>query len=266
VAIPVTFLPDLHPLADDKALRQRLISLARYWLRDRGEAEDLVQDAYLRMADGGLQQNTASQEAWLVTVLRNLCIDTWRRHGRYQAVLGQVAEDWTPDVDDDQPERLADQAQGVEQALRHLVHTLPASDAAAVLLYEVFGWSHAELGELAGRTEEASRQQLRRMLQRLRQTRPAEALVNEDQSCLFALCQLALAQRNPAGLVAVIRVARPQAMKASAQAMLHTSPAGTDQPPRTQWVQIDNQLALMIQIGDGPVAWLPLGEAFTELA
>ena len=265
MAIPVTFLPDLHPLADDKALRRRLISLARHWLRDRGEAEDLVQDAYLRMADGGSPDTAVSREAWLVTVLRNLCIDAWRRHGRYQAVLGQVAEDWAPDRDDDQPDRQADQAQGVEQALRHLVHTLPAGDAAAVLLYEVFGWSHAELGALAGRTEEASRQQLRRMLQRLRQTPPAERPVDEDQSCLFALCQLALAQHNPSGLVAVVRVARPQAMKASAQAM-HAGPAGTAQPPRTQWVQVDNQLALMIHTGDGPVAWLPLGEAFTELA
>lgn len=146
-----------------------------------------------------------------------------------------------------------------------MVHTLPAGEVAAVLLYEVFGWSHAELGELAGRTEDASRQQLRRMLQRLRQAIPAELPVDEDQSCLFALCQLALAQRNPAGLVAVIRVASPQGMKASAQAM-HSGFAGAAEPPRTQLVQIDHQLALMIQIGDGPVAWLPLGETFTELA
>ena len=261
----MTFLPDFHPLADDKALHRRLISLARHWLRDRGEAEDLVQDAYLRMADVGVPRNTNSREAWLVTVLRHLCIDAWRRQGRYQAVLGQVAEDWAPDFDDDHPEHVADHAQRVERALRHLVHILPAGDVAAVLLYEVFGWSHAELGALAGRTEEASRQQLRRMLQRLRQTRPAEVLVDEDQACLFALCQLALAQRSPAGLVAVIRVARPQGMKASAQAM-RSGPAGGGEPPRTQLVQIDNQLALMIQAGDGPVAWLPLGEAFTELA
>ena len=265
MAIPVTFLPDLQPLADDKALHRRLISLARHWLRDRGEAEDLVQDAYLRMADGGLHHNAVSQEAWLVTVLRHLCIDAWRRHGRYQAVLGQVAEDWSPDLDGNPPEHLADRAQRVDQALRHVVHTLPAGEVAAVLLYEVFGWSHAELGALAGRSEEASRQQLRRMLQRLRQAPPVELPVDEDQSCLFALCQLALAQRNPAGLVAVIHVARPQAMKASAQAM-HSGFAGTAEPSRTRLVQIDNQLALTIQVGDGPVAWLPLGEAFTELA
>jgi RNA polymerase sigma-70 factor (ECF subfamily) len=264
VAIPVTFLPDLQPLADDKALHRRLISLARHWLRDHGEAEDLVQDAYLRIADGGLPRAAVSQEAWLVTVLRHLCIDAWRRQGRYQAVLGQVAEDWMPDADGNPPERLADQAQRVDQALRHLVHSLPAGDVAAVLLYEVFAWSHAELGALAGRTEEASRQQLRRMLQRLRQALPEEVPVDEDKSCLFALCQLALAQRNPAGLVAVIRIARPQAMRASAQAM-HSGPAGSSEP-RTQLVQIDNQLAFMTQIGDGPVAWLPLGEAFTELA
>lgn len=252
-------------MTDDKALRSRLIALAGRWLRDRGEAEDLVQDAYLRMADGGSPHTAVNQEAWLVTVLRNLCIDAWRRQGRYQAVLGQVAEDWAPDLDGNPPERLADQAQRVDQALRHLVHTLPAGDVAAVLLYEVFDWSHAELGALAGRSEEASRQQLRRMLQRLRQARPTEVPVEEDQSCLFALCQLALAQRNPAGLVAVLRVARPQAMKASAQAM-HSGPAVTAEPPRTQWVQIDNTLAFLIHAGDEPVAWLPLGEAFTELA
>ncbi len=73
-----------HPLAEDRALRRRLLALARRWLADGSEAEDLVQDTYLRTATGDLPPTAAGHEAWLVTVLRHLCIDVLRRRERYR--------------------------------------------------------------------------------------------------------------------------------------------------------------------------------------
>ena len=61
-----------HPLAADANLRRRLLGLARQWLGDAAGAEDLLHDAYLRTADGTLPPSASGQEAWLVTVLRNL--------------------------------------------------------------------------------------------------------------------------------------------------------------------------------------------------
>lgn len=251
-----------HPLAADTALRRRLMGLARHWLGDASAAEDLLHDAYLRTTDGTLLASAASQEAWLVTVLRNLCFDQLRRQGRYQAILGQLADEWASGEDGDQPEQLAARAQKVDEALLSLVHNLPADDVAAVLLHEVFDFSHAELGALSGRSEVASRQRLHRMMGRLHRTSPAGIPEDEDMADLFALCQQALARCETAALVTLVRTAAPQSMTA----FLPDGATSAANAPITQLVQVDNQLALRIQIGDGPVTWIPMGEAMTEVA
>jgi RNA polymerase sigma-70 factor (ECF subfamily) len=135
----------------------------------------------------------------------------------------QAADQAPHGLDGDWPEWLADQAQRVEEALAHLSRTLAPGDAAAVLLYEIFGFSHAELGSLAGRSEEASRQHLHRLLRLLRSTPPAgpgpdEEAEDDDATYLYALCRYALAQRDPGGLVAVLRACRPQMMAVLANA------------------------------------------------
>jgi RNA polymerase sigma factor (sigma-70 family) len=257
----VTPPAESHPLIDDEALRRRLVGLARHWLAHGDEAEDLVQDTWLRTAQGGLPPDASGREAWLVTVLRHLCIDAWRRRERYRALVEQAGEDGVPAVESEAPQELAEQAQRVEQALRHVVRTLPAAQAAAVLLVEVFDFTHAELGRLTGRSEAASRQQLHRLLQRLRRPVAPDPSTDEDSDCLMALCQWALAQRDPAGLVAVLRVSSPQAMAVSI-------PAGRrdvdETAPATRLVQFGQFLALQVRTPGGLVACLPLGEAITE--
>lgn len=257
----MTPFDDSHPLVDDEALRRRLIGLARHWLAHGDEAEDLVQDAWLRTAQGGLPPDTSGREAWLVTVLRHLCVDAWRRRERYRALLEQAGEGDAPALESESPQELAEQAQRVEQALRHVVRNLPAAEAAAVLLVEVFDFTHAELARLTGRSEVASRQQLHRLLQRLRRPTVSAPSTDEDQDCLLALCQWALAQRDPAGLVAVLRVSSPQAMAVSAPARLRDV---DETAPATRLVQFGRFLALQVRTPGGLVACLPLGEAVTE--
>ena len=256
---------DSHPLVDDEALRRRLIRLARHWLAHGGEAEDLVQDTWLRTAQGGLPPDASGREAWLVTVLRHLCVDAWRRRQRYHALLEQAVEHGAPAVESDAPQELAEQAQRVEQALRHVVNTLSAAEAAAVLLVEAFDFSHADVGRLTGRSEAASRQQLHRLLQRLRRPAAPAPSRGEDTDCLLALCQWALAQRDPAGLVAVLRVSSPQAMAMSAPPGHHGSGEHAS-APATRLVQFDRFLALRVETPEGLVACLPLGEALSETA
>lgn len=257
-----------HPLSDDAALRSRLVALARRWLDQTEEAEDLVQDTWLRTAnDGALLDATNSREAWLITVLRHLCIDAWRRRHRYQVVLSEFSKNDAAAsgvAGVETPEQLAEQAQRVEQALRHLTRTLPPGDVAMVLLYEVFDFNHAELGELSGRNEVASRQHLRRVLQRLRRA-DLDDDFTDDVSDLFALCQLAVAQRDSAGLIAVLRTSRPQAMALSLQASpLNSNDA--ERQPTARLFQIGNLLALLTQTPCGLMALVPLGEALTEPA
>ena len=58
--------------------RQRLLAVARRLLRSEADAEDAVQDAYLR-ASHARQHAPESMQAWLHTVVRNLAIDRLRR-------------------------------------------------------------------------------------------------------------------------------------------------------------------------------------------
>nr|WP_235837949.1 RNA polymerase sigma factor [Chitinasiproducens palmae] len=255
---------------DDEALRRRLIGLARQWLSDGEDAEDFVHDTWLRLADSTTPSWLVSRDAWLLTVLRNLCVDAWRRRRRYDGILDRFTKSGVPPIATvraSDPVELLAQAERVEHALLHVVRTVSAGDAATVLLYEVFGFSHAELAVLTGRSEAASRQQLLRVLQRLRRTVPtgptaandADAGADDDTARLFALCQFALVQRDPAGLVAVLRAARPQAMASSVQGAQQLR-VGAGKRASMQLLQIGNLLTVISQAAGGPLACLPLGE------
>lgn len=261
----MTHPTDYHPIIDDEALRCRLATFARYWLARGDEAEDMVQEAWLRTAQGLPDFSPVGRQAWLVTVLRHLCIDARRRQERHKAALAQLApsgdENGPPQ---DAPEVLADQAQRVEQALHYLVSSLPADDVSIVLLHDIFGYRHTELGALAGCSEAASRQQLHRARQRLRRSTPTRTLEHDDAACLFALCQFALARHDPAGLVAVLRTARPHALALDLPAA-EKGPAVTLAPRTTQtrWVQFGLLMALLTDTG-GLIACLRLNESNDE--
>jgi len=262
-AIRVTHPAPAHPLATDEALRHRLLAQARRWFGHSGEAEELVQDAYLRTADGVLPLSMSSREAWLVTVLRHLCVDAWRRNRRYQAILGQMAADWVHGPDPGMSEDLVDRDRRVGQALKKLVTTLSPGDAMVVMLYEVWGCTHAELGDMTGLTDVASRQRLRRAMQRLRDGHGGHAADSEDRAALLALLRHALVTRDCSGLVAALRADSPRVM--AVQPDPAALPRGLN-TPRTTWCQLGNVMGLLVRIGDGPATLVPLCEASAEAA
>lgn len=257
----------------DTAARRRLAALARRWLGAGPDVQDLVQEVCLRVATGQPPAGDAGREAWSTTVLRHLCIDLLRRRGRHDNVLAREAAALPPH-DDASPERLLEQAQRVEAALAHLVDQLPPEDAAAVLLHEVFDLGHAELGAMLGRSEAASRQYLSRALRRLRGTparrRPEAPTADDDAAALLAVCRHALAQRDPAGLVALLRSGQPLpvALRASAFAMRALFPARAAgaqaaDASSAQLVQVQGRLALAVCLGGQFLCLLPLDGGVT---
>ncbi|MCW0395597.1 hypothetical protein NB696_001641 [Xanthomonas sacchari] len=260
----VTSPTDTPTPADGEALRRQLLALAHRWLGQGQDAEDLVQETYLRAAQGPLPANGG--DAWMTTVLRHLCIDRLRRRGRYRVLLERIAQEHALSVTDDPdgPERHALHSAAVAHALAALVRTLPAGDVAMLLLAEAFDFSHADLAALSARSESASRQYLRRLLQRARTaiedaTAPTRAHPHDDDACLLALCRHALRHGDPAGLVATLRAARPQTLLASAwSASAHAAPSAA--PVYAQPLQQHGQLGLLIRNGDGVLTWLPLCE------
>jgi RNA polymerase sigma-70 factor (ECF subfamily) len=251
-----------HPLATDTALRRRLTALARRWMGQGSEAEDMVQEAYVRTALGGLPVSEAGQQAWLTTVVHHLCIDAVRRQVRYQALLADVASD-TQDLDS--PERLTEQDQQVRKALLRLVQRLAPEEVAAVLLYEVFGLGHAELGELSGRSEAASRQHMHRLLRRLRfdvdgSDQSAGDRLEAEHHALLALCRLAMVQRDAGGLMALLQAGRPMALAAPGGYKPKGASGGAGESGTgTHLMLVQGQLALAVCLGGVLLCVLPLG-------
>ncbi len=253
-----------HPLATDAALRRKLTALARRWLGHATDAEDMVQDVYVRTAGGQLPPDDHGVHAWLVTVLRNLCIDTVRRRSHFAGLLEEV--DAQVQLQSGPAQWQAEQAQSVDAALVHLVAHLAPEDAAAVLLHEVFDMGHAELGALTGRSEAASRQRLHRALRRVR-NEPLGELQRAEDEAVLALCRLAMAHHDPAGLVALLRSTAPVAMTAVVHAGHRLAREGQHRGGHAQLQMVNGRLVLAVHLGTQFLCLLPLGpSASAELA
>ena len=122
-------------------------NLARWLTRSDHDAEDVVQEAYLRAFRffGGFRGGDA--KAWLLTIVRNTSHSTWRRLGEASTTV-PLDED-TPEVEDDTlgPEDLLLQkASG--QEVREALDALPLEFREVVVLRELEGLSYKEMAEV----------------------------------------------------------------------------------------------------------------------
>ncbi|WP_240649912.1 sigma-70 family RNA polymerase sigma factor [Variovorax atrisoli] len=141
---------DEHYLSQFPALRGRLVRAAARMLGGPADAEDVVQESYLRALEAGEGPGPESMQAWLTTVMQHLAIDRLRRDGWMQRWL-KDAEGLASEAPSAESE--AAQAESIDQALRLVAAKLSPADGAAVLLREVFEASFREIAEAAGRTE-----------------------------------------------------------------------------------------------------------------
>jgi RNA polymerase sigma-70 factor (ECF subfamily) len=251
---------DERQLSLIEADRRRLVRAATRLL-GAAEAEDAVQDAYLRALEADAPRLQAAQ-AWLLTVVRNLAIDRLRRRNWLQQWLeeaaAQPAAGQAPSAESD-----AALAEEAGRALRLLAARLDPADGAAVLLHEVFEASHAEIAQASGKSEAACRQQLRRALLRLRQAdgddaeggEPAGRDANEE--AVFRLYLQSLQARQPQALFALLR--QPP-LRSSAFART-TAMAAAAPAPRVRCgvMQIDGRLGLVLTLDGALLCVLPLG-------
>lgn len=161
------------------ALRPRLFGIAYRMLGVRADAEDVVQDAWLRWnaADPSMLQ---SAEAWLVTVVTRIAIDRLRAAKvEREAYVGW----WLPEpivaMDESTPEGTAELASDVSVAFLHLLERLAPEERAAFLLRQVFDYDYGEIAAILGKTEAAVRQVVHRATQRVRRERPRFAVPAE---------------------------------------------------------------------------------------
>ena len=151
--------------------RPRLFGIAYRMLGSRAEAEDLLQDAYLRWHDSD-RTSIQSVAAFLVTITTRLCVDRLR-------VLKQervhYVGSWLPEliVDDHvpSPEMQREFADDVSVAFLAVLERLSPEERAAFLLHDVFDYDYPEVAQTLDKAEPACRQLIHRARARLREPR-----------------------------------------------------------------------------------------------
>jgi RNA polymerase sigma-70 factor (ECF subfamily) len=127
-------------------------TLARYLTRNEHDAQDVVQDAYLRALkyfDGFRGAEGADGRAWLLAIVRNTAF-TARRRQRVEANAAEFDEQLHSEaIEDHHPEAVlagASARESLHQALDHL----PAEFREVIVLRELQGLSYKEIGEVTG--------------------------------------------------------------------------------------------------------------------
>jgi len=149
---------------DDRARRFRdaalpylddVFTLARYLMRSSTDAEDAVQECYLRALRHFDSYRGPAMKPWLLTILRNVCNAEFSRRGR-QETPGNHADDepaaesvpmWQEPLPS--PEAALSRQQDAD-TIKRLIDSLPPPFREAIVLREVNDLSYGEIAEVAG--------------------------------------------------------------------------------------------------------------------
>jgi RNA polymerase sigma factor (sigma-70 family) len=153
--------------------RQHLQSVAYRMLGSASEAEDAVQEAWLRVARADTD-GVANLGGWLTTVVARVCLDMLRaRRARREDYVGS----WLPEpvvvTVENGPEDEAVLADSVGLALLVVLDTLTPAERLAFVLHDMFGVPFDEIAPIVGRSEAATRQVASRARRRVRGAAPA---------------------------------------------------------------------------------------------
>jgi RNA polymerase sigma-70 factor (ECF subfamily) len=150
-------------------LRPRLTAISRRIVGSEAEAEDVVQDCFLKWqrAEKAL---LATPAAWLTTVVQHQSIDRLRKRARDEATERTAAE-LLPEAPPVPPEQELLRRAELGEALARMLACLSPSERLALVLHEVFECGHADIASVLGTRAVNARQHLARARRRLRQGR-----------------------------------------------------------------------------------------------
>jgi len=141
--------------------RPLLMSIAYRMLGSRADAEDALQETFLRYQAGA--EELESPKAYLTTIVTRLCIDHLRSaRVQRESYVGQ----WLPEpvattgVD-------IGMAESLTMAFLVLLENLSPAERAAFLLHDIFDYDYTEIAQMTGKTEANCRQMVRRAKQRI---------------------------------------------------------------------------------------------------
>jgi RNA polymerase sigma factor (sigma-70 family) len=152
--------------------RQHLQAVAYRMLGSASEAEDAVQEAWLRLSRSDTDR-VANLGGWLTTVVARVCLDMLRaRRARQEDYVGS----WLPEpivTIENGPEDEAVLADSVGLALLVVLDTLTPAERLAFVLHDMFGMPFDEIAPIIDRSDAATRQLASRARRRVRSATPA---------------------------------------------------------------------------------------------
>jgi RNA polymerase sigma-70 factor, ECF subfamily len=159
--------------------RPLLMAIAYRMLASSAEAEDAVQDAWLRWRSADTAA-IGDARAWLSTTIVRICIDRLKSaRARRETYPGT----WLPEpVLTTTPLDL----ESIQFGFLVLLERLDAKERAVFLLHQVFDYSHAEIGEILDISEAASRQALHRAKEHVAASRPRFEVSRETHRRLLS--------------------------------------------------------------------------------
>jgi RNA polymerase sigma-70 factor, ECF subfamily len=191
---------DNDPLAPH---RGRLLGLAYRMLGSRSDAEDVVQDAYLRFAGA---QDVHNAEAFLVTVVTRLCLDRLKSaKAQREVYIGPWLPEPVFDAEGLSADAATELADDLSFALLLALDRLSPMERAAFLLHDVFDTPFTEIAAMLGRTEASCRQLASRARRAVRDNRPAPAATSDSHARLLQAFSDAVASGNVAQLAELLR-------------------------------------------------------------
>jgi RNA polymerase sigma-70 factor (ECF subfamily) len=158
---------------DAEQHRRRLLALAYRLTGTFTEAEDIVQETYLRWhRAGSAAAEVRTPEAWLVTVVTRLCIDHLRASKRDRETYpGPWLPEPVADAERYSPERRAEISDDLSIAFLALLQKITGEERAAFVLREVLGYPYDDISRALGKSQDAARQLVHRARQHIRQGR-----------------------------------------------------------------------------------------------
>jgi len=193
-------LHDCDPLAPH---RGRLLGLAYRMLGSRSDAEDVVQDAYLRFAGA---QDVHNPEAFLVTIVTRLCLDRLKSaKAQREVYVGPWLPEPVFDAEGLSAEAATELADDLSFALLLALDRLSPMERAAFLLHDVFDTPFSEVAAMLDRTEAACRQLASRARRAVRDERPPPGATPDSHARLLQAFNDAVASGNVRQLAELLR-------------------------------------------------------------
>jgi RNA polymerase sigma-70 factor (ECF subfamily) len=201
-----------------EANRAHLRRVAYRMLGSHGEADDAVQEAWLRLSRSDAAA-VANLGGWLTTVVSRVCLDMLRsRRSRREDALGpQVPEPAVDEDDADFPGREMLLADSIGLAMTVVLEALPPAERVAFVLHDLFDLPFEEIAVIVGRTPGAARQLASRARRRVR---GASASAQTDQVRQRQVVDAFLAASRGGDLSALLAVLDPDVVfRSDAQAV-----------------------------------------------